>query len=92
MNEFYSKDKERSMLTTYLPIGDVAVCLYHTADETSGQEMPGWYRVQVRFFKHLIISLFYKIIQYPDNHNVVVMFTDFGGYATVSLEMVHKMM
>jgi len=78
MNEFYSTDKDKSVLTTYLPIGDMAVCLHHAADETSGQEMPGWYRVQ--------------IIQYPDDHNVVIMYTDFGGYATVPLEMVRKLM
>ena len=55
MNEFYSTDKDKSVLTTYLPIGDMAVCLHHAADETSGQEMPGWYRVQVRLIKHLVI-------------------------------------
>ena len=49
MNEFYTNDKEKSVLTNYLQMGDFAVCLHHAPDETSGQEVPGWYRVQVSF-------------------------------------------
>ena len=50
MNEFYNADKEKSVLTNYLPMGDLAVCLHHAPDESSGQEIPGWYRVQVSAF------------------------------------------
>ena len=92
MNEFYNADKEKSVLTNYLPMGDLAVCLHHAPDESSGQEIPGWYRVQVSAFLITSKNRKNQIIQYPDDHNVVIMYTDFGGYATVPLEMVRKLM
>ena len=92
MNEFYTNDKEKSVLTNYLQMGDFAVCLHHAPDETSGQEVPGWYRVQVRFFKFYLDNHHDQVIQYPDDYNVVIMYVDFGSYATVPLEMVRKLM
>lgn len=77
MSDFYSMDKTESILTNYLMIGDFAVCLHHAPDEITGQELPKWYRIQ--------------IIQYPDDNHVTVLYVDFGGYATVPIEMIRKL-
>jgi len=77
MSDFYSMDKTESILTNYLMIGDFAVCLHHAPDEITGQELPKWYRIQ--------------IIQYPDDNHATVLYVDFGGYATVPIEMIRKL-
>jgi hypothetical protein len=78
MSDFYTRDNQESLLTYYLEMGDFAVCFHHAPDEITGQELGKWYRVQ--------------IIQYPDDMHTCVLFLDFGGYATVPIEMIRKLM
>ena len=93
MSDFYSMDKTESILTNYLMIGDFAVCLHHAPDEITGQELPKWYRIQViqTFLEKTYLELYFQIIQYPDDNHATVLYVDFGGYATVPIEMIRKL-
>lgn len=78
MAEFYNRDVELSCLTEYLELGSYGSCLHHTPDEITGIESSKWYRIQV--------------IQYPDDLTATVLYLDFGGYASVPIEMLRKIM
>lgn len=80
MCDFYNADESVSVIppSQYLPFGSYAAVLHHTTDEFTGKEVGKWYRVQ--------------IYQYTDDFNAVVLYLDFGNYASVPTEMIRQLM
>ncbi|CAG5090280.1 Oidioi.mRNA.OKI2018_I69.PAR.g12539.t1.cds [Oikopleura dioica] len=80
MCEFYNADESISIIppSQYLPFGSYAAVLHHTTDEITGKEVGKWYRVQ--------------IYQYTDDYNAMVLYLDFGNYASVPTEMIRQLM
>lgn len=74
MSEVYNNDDGTYFMDTYLELGSFAVAPLHSNENNKSTEK--WYRIQ--------------IISYPNDYEVMVVYLDWGEYATYPIEMVKQ--